>query len=326
MNSTGRPRMPLPLFSLANSSHARLAWIPYCALLPDSAAGRPILMGLCACARRRKAGPPTVAAAPPTTAVVKKSRRFMVSSLGTLEPADYSRIRRRRRRDGASDRLCGPARSRCGAAGLERAGRLRQHRHGADPQRQARRVHDRHLIQDTLMTIPMGLARHKVDDFEWITRTQVADSFLFVKPRPPALKERCVLSRRWAPPILLETWGGGRNSMTKLPFAAAALLMVMATSSVFAEDPIITVDWGLITQVRTGWVEDSMAVFTEAKIPTNTGCPTTDAGYVTNPNDAGHKLHHAALLGAYFSAKHVQVVLQGCVYLKPRIIGVYVKD
>jgi tripartite-type tricarboxylate transporter receptor subunit TctC len=36
-------------------------------------------------------------------------------------------------------------------------------------------------IQDTLMTIPMGLARHKVDDFEWIVRTQVADSFLFVK-------------------------------------------------------------------------------------------------------------------------------------------------
>jgi tripartite-type tricarboxylate transporter receptor subunit TctC len=36
-------------------------------------------------------------------------------------------------------------------------------------------------IQDTLMTIPMGLARHKVDDFEWIVRTQVADSFLFVR-------------------------------------------------------------------------------------------------------------------------------------------------
>jgi tripartite-type tricarboxylate transporter receptor subunit TctC len=36
-------------------------------------------------------------------------------------------------------------------------------------------------IQDTLMTIPMGLARHKVGDLEWIVRTQVADSFLFVK-------------------------------------------------------------------------------------------------------------------------------------------------
>ena len=40
-------------------------------------------------------------------------------------------------------------------------------------------------IQDTLMTIPMGLARHKVTDLEWITRTQVADSFLFVKPDSP---------------------------------------------------------------------------------------------------------------------------------------------
>ena len=40
-------------------------------------------------------------------------------------------------------------------------------------------------IQDTLMTIPMGLARHKVEDFEWITRTQVADSFLFVKSDSP---------------------------------------------------------------------------------------------------------------------------------------------
>jgi tripartite-type tricarboxylate transporter receptor subunit TctC len=40
-------------------------------------------------------------------------------------------------------------------------------------------------IQDTLMTIPMGLARHKVDEFEWIVRTQVADSFLFVKSDGP---------------------------------------------------------------------------------------------------------------------------------------------
>ncbi len=40
-------------------------------------------------------------------------------------------------------------------------------------------------IQDTLMTIPMGLARHKVEDFEWIVRTQVADSFLFVRSDSP---------------------------------------------------------------------------------------------------------------------------------------------
>jgi tripartite-type tricarboxylate transporter receptor subunit TctC len=40
-------------------------------------------------------------------------------------------------------------------------------------------------IQDTLMTIPMGLARHKVGDLAWIVRTQVADSFLFVKADSP---------------------------------------------------------------------------------------------------------------------------------------------
>ena len=40
-------------------------------------------------------------------------------------------------------------------------------------------------IQDTLMTLPMGLARYKIDEFEWITRTQVADSFLFVKADSP---------------------------------------------------------------------------------------------------------------------------------------------
>lgn len=40
-------------------------------------------------------------------------------------------------------------------------------------------------IADTLATIPTGLARHKVDDFAWIARTQVADSFLFVKTDSP---------------------------------------------------------------------------------------------------------------------------------------------
>jgi tripartite-type tricarboxylate transporter receptor subunit TctC len=40
-------------------------------------------------------------------------------------------------------------------------------------------------IADTLATIPTGLARNKVEDFEWIARVQVADSFLFVKADGP---------------------------------------------------------------------------------------------------------------------------------------------
>src|SRR5260370_14500339 len=99
MNSTGRPRMPLPLVSLAKSSHARLAWIPYCALLPESAAGNPILIGFCAYARRRNTGAPTARAAPLTVAVARNSRRRIagpsirrtIAALPVTKAPHYSR-------------------------------------------------------------------------------------------------------------------------------------------------------------------------------------------------------------------------------------------
>ena len=40
-------------------------------------------------------------------------------------------------------------------------------------------------IADTLGTIPSGTARHKTTDLEWIVRTQVAQSYLFVKTDSP---------------------------------------------------------------------------------------------------------------------------------------------
>ena len=40
-------------------------------------------------------------------------------------------------------------------------------------------------ILDTLATIPMGLSKFTVDDFEWVVRTQIADSFFFVKADSP---------------------------------------------------------------------------------------------------------------------------------------------
>lgn len=40
-------------------------------------------------------------------------------------------------------------------------------------------------IMDTLATIPMGLSKYTVDDFEWVARTQLADSFFFVKTDSP---------------------------------------------------------------------------------------------------------------------------------------------
>jgi tripartite-type tricarboxylate transporter receptor subunit TctC len=68
-------------------------------------------------------------------------------------------------------------------------------------------------IQDTLMTIPMGLARHKVDDFEWITRTQVADSFLLVKTDGPFKTIQELLKHAQANPGKLRVAGTGYGTV-----------------------------------------------------------------------------------------------------------------
>jgi tripartite-type tricarboxylate transporter receptor subunit TctC len=68
-------------------------------------------------------------------------------------------------------------------------------------------------IQDTLMTIPMGLARHKVDDLEWITRAQVADSFLFVKADGPFRTIQELLRQAQASPGKLRVAATGFGSV-----------------------------------------------------------------------------------------------------------------
>src|SRR5207249_5738231 len=87
--------------------------------------------------------------------------------------------------DGSEDLEPRPASARRGASGLERARRVGEHGMAQVLNAKPDGYTIATYIQDTLMTIPMGLARHKVDDFEWIVRTQVADSFLFVKSDSP---------------------------------------------------------------------------------------------------------------------------------------------
>jgi tripartite-type tricarboxylate transporter receptor subunit TctC len=68
-------------------------------------------------------------------------------------------------------------------------------------------------IADTLATIPTGLARHKVDDFEWIARTQVADSFLFVKADGPFRSIQELLKHAQANPGKLRVATTGFGSL-----------------------------------------------------------------------------------------------------------------
>lgn len=86
-------------------------------------------------------------------------------------------------------------------------------------------------------------------------------------------------------------------------------------------------EWGRIGGFETGWSEDTMAVFMAANVPfINPGkCRVTNS-YALDPSEPGNHAHEAALMGAYFNGKSVRLLINGCVYDKPRIIAVGVQD
>jgi hypothetical protein len=53
-----------------------------------------------------------------------------------------------------------------------------------------------------------------------------------------------------------------------------------------------------------------------------TPCKIADAGYALDPKDPAVTVHEAALLSAFLAGKKVRVVVNGCIFDKPRIIGV----
>jgi tripartite-type tricarboxylate transporter receptor subunit TctC len=68
-------------------------------------------------------------------------------------------------------------------------------------------------IADTLATIPAGLARHKAADLDWVVRTQVADSFLFVKADSPFKTVQDLLTHAQANPGKLRVAATGFGSV-----------------------------------------------------------------------------------------------------------------
>jgi hypothetical protein len=108
-----------------------------------------------------------------------------------------------------------------------------------------------------------------------------------------------------------------------MKWSTVALATLLVTSPFSARADTVS-DWGFISWISTGWVVDSMAVMTTAPLA-NPGCHTTDAGYATNPDDAGHQLHHSVLMMAFAMNKQVQIRASGCVFDKPRIISVSIK-
>ena len=113
-------------------------------------------------------------------------------------------------------------------------------------------------------------------------------------------------------------------SSTRLIVVAAllcALSAIGATKSAAQVAPQYT-QWGSVQELEAGWVLDSMAVRHSAPMMNPDGCATTNAGYATNPADAGHSLFHTLLLSAFLNRKEVSLLISGCAYSKPRVIAV----
>jgi hypothetical protein len=81
--------------------------------------------------------------------------------------------------------------------------------------------------------------------------------------------------------------------------------------------------WGRVTYLEAGWALETVAVKIAA--PVIDFCGTTNGGYATDPSDPGHNLFHQVLLQAFRDGRAVQLLLERCVFGKPRIIAVGIR-
>jgi hypothetical protein len=81
--------------------------------------------------------------------------------------------------------------------------------------------------------------------------------------------------------------------------------------------------FGHVIGIETGWLDDTMSVKLDVPaVNSPTPCRIMTAGYALDPADKGVKVHQSVLLSAFLSGRKVRVLVDGCVYDKPRIIGV----
>jgi hypothetical protein len=98
---------------------------------------------------------------------------------------------------------------------------------------------------------------------------------------------------------------------------------------------VVSTAFGSITSLEGGWGADAMAIRHNApfvnsfeRTPATGGaraCSVTNAGYSTDPNDPGHSLYHTLAMAAFLNKKDVRLILQGCVFSKPRVVGIEIR-
>lgn len=84
-------------------------------------------------------------------------------------------------------------------------------------------------------------------------------------------------------------------------------------------------EWGAIQNLEGGWGADTLTIRHSPTFVNPGVCSVTNVGYATDPSDTGRGLYHALALSAFMNRKEVAILLQGCVFDKPRIIAVSVR-
>jgi hypothetical protein len=104
--------------------------------------------------------------------------------------------------------------------------------------------------------------------------------------------------------------------------ATASIMLLKPANKVHAQSsPAVTAN-GNFTGFGTCWSADCYVLSTNAPYVDN-GCGgTATAQYATAPVAPGNTTIHATLLGAFLSGKKVALVVQGCVFGHPQVIGV----
>lgn len=103
---------------------------------------------------------------------------------------------------------------------------------------------------------------------------------------------------------------------------ATLLMFITPTHKVYAQSTPASTAAGNFTGFGTCWSADCYVLSTTAPYVDN-GCGgTATAQYATAPGAPGNTTIHATLLGAFLGGKKVSLVVQGCIFGHPQIIGV----
>jgi hypothetical protein len=81
---------------------------------------------------------------------------------------------------------------------------------------------------------------------------------------------------------------------------------------------------GMITQLRTGWANDSFGIMINANQINPAGCSEHTLGYISQIDEPGYHTYYAAALTAYVARKPITVTVDHtkCSGPFPKIIGI----